>query len=208
MTKVKEKQLCPHCGTEFTKEKQNLIYYVIVNKTEEQPKIEEQYYKCKDCGKEFLPKELIGIKTICNESRKIEFLTNNKYYVEIPKIFEDFNITSYCVDSVENLSKNQVRVNIFTCINEEKDFPNIKDICSVNMNLINKTFDTLNVYFLDICGSPIMEESYNNVKLINVQRSSVLSCHTDQLLTFGLTFSYETIDYTANPPVNNNIICE
>ena len=76
------------------------------------------------------------------------------------------------------------------------------------MNLINKTFDTLNVYFLNNCGCPIMEESYNNVKLINVQRSSVLSCHTDQLLTFGLTFSYETIDYTANPPVNNNIICE
>jgi hypothetical protein len=148
------------------------------------------------------------IGNTCKELKKIEFLTNNKYYVEIPKIFEDFNITSYCVDSVENLSKNQVRVNIFICIDEEKDFPNLKDICSVNMNLINKTFDTLNVYFLDNCGCPIMEESYNNVKLINVQRSSVLSCHTDQLLTFGLTFSYETIDYTANPPVNNNIICE
>lgn len=208
MIKVKEQQLCPHCGTEFTKEKHNLILSVIVNKTKEQPEIEEQYYKCKDCGKQFLPKELIVKKSVYNEIPKIEFLTNYRYYVEIPKIFEDFNITSYCVDTVENLSKNQVRVNIQVAITEEKDFPNIKDICSINMNLINKTFDTLNVYFLNNCGCPVMEESYNNVKLINVQRSSVLSCYTDRLLTFGLTFSYETIDYTANPPINNNIICE
>lgn len=206
--KQRKQQFCPHCGTEFTKEKNNLILLVNVNKSEEQPEIQEEYYECKDCGKHFFPKDLIVVQPLYKDADEIEFLTNNRYYVEFPEIFEDFNIASNCVDSVEILPKNQVRVNVYVSINKEVYFPNIKDICSVNMNLINKTFNTLKVYFLDKCGTPVMIEEYGNVKLINAQRNSVLTCYSDRLLTFGLTFSYETIDYTANPPINNNIICE
>ena len=57
--KQRKQQFCPHCGTEFTKEKHNLILLVNVNKSEEQPKIEEQYYECKDCGKNFRSTDLI-----------------------------------------------------------------------------------------------------------------------------------------------------
>jgi hypothetical protein len=63
------------------------------------------------------------------------------------------------------------------------------------MNLLNKEFNILEINYIDSYGNTCMIESYNNLKLLEIKRSSILTYDNDNFITFGLTFSYDFIDY-------------
>lgn len=198
MNKKDNRQYCPYCGTEFTEEKDNLIMEVVVTQIDgEDAKVKTEFYTCKDCGKGFSLNEIINDKDI-EEKYKVELLCNNQFTVNFPEEFKKFNITEQSVTSVKNFpNKNLVQVNIGVVYNHNTEFPYpmIKDVCSCFMNLLNKEFNILEINYVDRCGDTCMVESYNNIKLSEIKRSSILTYDNDNFITFGLTFSYDFIDY-------------
>ena len=198
MNKKENRQYCPYCGTEFTAEKGNLVTNVSVTQIDdENTTFQREFYTCKDCRKDFALDEIINDNDI-EEKYKVELLRNSRFTVKFPEEFKKFNITERSVTSVENFpNKNLVLVNIDVVYNHNTEFPYpmIKDVCSCFMNLLNKEFNILEINYVDRCGNTCMIESYNNLKLSEIKRSSILTYENDNFITFGLTFSYDFIDY-------------
>ena len=140
--------------------------------------------------------------------QKIEFLTNNKFVVNFPSEFAEFNITPWSVMSVENVDKNMLQINIkiITADSDFKQIPNQKDICGLEMSLLKQKFDEIEISILNNKGDKILLETYHYVQLVEVKRSSIFNYDNDKPITFGLKFVYESVDYDST--INNNIICE
>jgi DNA-directed RNA polymerase subunit RPC12/RpoP len=198
MNKKRNRRYCPYCGTEFTKEKNNLLMNASEAQiNDEDTNSETAFYTCRDCGKDFALDEIIKDEDI-EEKYKVELLPNNCFTVKFPEEFNKFNITEQSVTSVENFpNKNLVQINIGVVYNHKTEFPYpmIKDVCSCFMNLLNKEFNILEIDYVDRCGDICMVESYNNIKFSEIKRSSILKYDNDNFITFGLTFSYDFIDY-------------
>lgn len=127
---------------------------------------------------------------------KTLFLKNDCFVVELPDMFRYYGLTEIAsIHSVEIFDNNIIKVNIPIVQNDSsigKGYPLINQLLLMYQNLKHTKYPKLNVIYIDeFDGKTLMTEIYQNVRLIDIKRTSTLSYADDNKVLFGLIFKYE-----------------
>lgn len=136
----------------------------------------------------------------CNNNHVLKdiktlFLKNDCFVVELPDRFSYYGLTEIAsIHSVELFDNNIIEVNIPVVQDDSrgKGYTSITQLLLMFQNLKHTEYPKLNVIYIDeFDGKTLMTEIYQNVRLIDIKRTSTLSYADDNKVLFGLIFKYE-----------------
>ncbi len=133
--------------------------------------------------------------THVHKDTKTSFLKNDCFVVELPERFSYYGLTKISsIHSVELFDNNIIKINISVVQDDSrgKGYPSITQLLIMFQNLKHTEYPKLNVIYIDeFDGKTLMTEIYQNVRLIDIKRTSTLSYADDNKVLFGLIFKYE-----------------